>query len=173
MKFTLRREPARTLCLELKTPAQTLRDGWIKAKVAATSTSGAVALAGHIEDSDALAPLNAISHIVWGDEAYQERDFSLKYTGTAIALNEVSVAGWAFLHEWIFGRSRENGNSAFAALGAGAIAILAYVVDYHAVPARFKPGFERHLQPKSLVLIYILLALSLVLGDALTPKKKD
>jgi hypothetical protein len=33
---------------------------------------------------------------VWGDEAYSQRTASLKYTGTALLLNDVSIAGWAY-----------------------------------------------------------------------------
>ncbi|RYD87292.1 MAG: hypothetical protein EOP50_21000, partial [Sphingobacteriales bacterium] len=118
-----------------------------KAKLAGTLGACSVALAGQIEDSDAISPLNAISHIVWGNEAYQHRDPSLKYTGTALLLNDASIAGWAYLHEWMFAKARREGRGRVCALGAVAVAILAYVVDYHCVPERFKPGFERHLQP--------------------------
>lgn len=143
----------------------TLITGSPKAKLAGTLGACSVALAGQIEDSDAISPLNAISHIVWGDEAYKQNKPSLRYTGTALILNDVSIAGWAYLHEWLFARARREGRGRVCALGAVAIAILAYLVDYHAVPERFKPGFERHLQPKSLVLIYLILALSLMAGD--------
>lgn len=131
-------------------------------------SAGAVALAGKIEDDDALAPLNAISHIVWGDEAFEQRDFSLRYTGTALLLNGVSVASWALLHEWLISRhrnrrrSRNRAQSNLAPFAGGAlVSLVAYLADYHLVPERLKPGFERHLQPKSLLFIYVLLALAL------------
>ena len=151
---------------------RTLLVGAPKAKLTGTLGACAVALAGHIEDSDAISPLNAISHIVWGDEAFAQRDLSLKYTGTALLLNEASVASWAYLHEWLFGRSRREGRGASCVLGAIGVSALAYLVDYHAVPERLKPGFERHLQPKSLLLIYSVLALSLMAGDLLIGKRR-
>lgn len=150
----------------------TLLFGAPKAKLAGTLGACSVALAGHIEDSDALSPLNAISHIVWGDEAFKERELSLKYTGTGLLLNEVSVSLWAYLHEWLFARARQEGRGTVCALGAVGISIVAYLADYHFVPERFKPGFERHLQPKSLLLIYSILALSLMAGDLLTGRKR-
>lgn len=150
---------------------ETLIIGAPKAKVVGTLGACAVALAGQIEDSDAISPLNAISHIVWGDEAFKQREPSLKYTGTALLLNDVSIAGWAYLHEWMFAKARREGRGKVCALGAIAVSLLAYLVDYHCVPERFKPGFERHLQPKSLVLIYLILALSLMASDLVIGRK--
>ena len=150
----------------------TLIVGAPKAKLAGTLGACSVLLAGQIEDSDAVSPLNAISHIVWGDEAFKERELSLKYTGTALLLNEVSVALWAYLHEWLFAKARREGRGSVCAIGAVGVSTLAYLVDYHAVPERFKPGFERHLQPKSLLLIYSALALSLMASDLIIGRKR-
>jgi hypothetical protein len=149
----------------------TLIVGAPKAKLAGTLGACSVALAGQIEDSDAISPLNAISHIVWGDEAFKQSEPSLKYTGTALLLNDVSIAGWAYLHEWLFARARREGRGNVCALGAVFVSALAYLADYHCVPERFKPGFERHLQPKSLVLIYLILALSLMASDLIIGKE--
>jgi hypothetical protein len=148
----------------LKSPSETLIDGAIKAELAASTTLATVALCGHIEDGDAVSPINAISHIVWGDEAYTQRDLSLKYTATGALINDVSVWSWALLHEWLFGKAQDEGNIKKSLFGGVLISLLAYVVDYHFVPKRLKPGFERHLQPKSLLVIYAVLALTLGLG---------
>ena len=109
---------------------------------------------------------------MWGDEAFKESQPSLKYTGTALLLNEVSIAGWAYLHEWLFAKARRQGRGDICALGAIGVSALAYIIDYHAVPERFKPGFERHLQPKSLLLIYSFLALSLMASDLIIGRKR-
>ena len=159
-------------CASLKSPKQTLVEGAPKAKIVGAASLASVALAGAIEDRDAVAPVNAISHIVWGDEAYEQRELSLKYTGTAVLLNDVSVAGWAYLHEWLFGKAQDEGKIGTSLVGGAAISLLAYLIDYHLVPKRFKPGFERHLQPKSLVFIYVILALALGLGGFLTGRGK-
>lgn len=149
------------ICLDLKSGREVLFQGAPRAKLTATVLAGAVALAGQIEDSDAVAPINAISHIVWGDEAYNQHEPSWKYTGTGLLLNHVSVASWALLYEWIFGRARDRGQVGRALGGGFLISLLAYLADYHAVPSRLKPGFERHLQPKSLMFIYFVLGLAL------------
>ena len=147
-----------------------LISGAPKAKLTALGGALSVAFCGQIEDGDALAPINAISHIAWGDEAFSKRDLSLKYTGTALLLNEVSIAGWGYIHELFFKRARQKGQWGTCALGAIGVSLLAYVVDYHIAPERYKPGFERHLQPKSLLFIYICLAASLFGSDLLVGK---
>ncbi len=146
----------------------TLISGAPKAALAGTVGAASVMLAGQMEDSDAISPLNAIAHIAFGDEAFDKRELSLKYTGTALLLNNVSIAGWAYMHEWLFARARRRGKYGVCALGAVGMSLFAYVVDYHVAPERYKPGFERHLQPKSLLFIYICLAAALFGGDLLT-----
>ena len=151
---------------ERKSLREVFIEGAPKAKIVGLASAGAVALAGQIEDGDAVSPINAISHIVWGDEAYKERSASLKYTGTGLLLNDVSVMGWAYLHEWLFGRAREEGRIGTSLFGGALVSLLAYLIDYHAVPARLKPGFERHLMPRSLIFIYVVLALALGLSGS-------
>lgn len=141
-----------------------VRDLFIRTQVVGATTSGAVALCGQIEDGDAVSPLNAISHIAFGDDAYDQREASLKYTATGVALNQVAVGSWVLLYELLFGRARRRGDLRTALIGGSFVAALAYLVDYHAVPERLKPGFERHLMPKSLLFIYATLALALSVG---------
>lgn len=147
-----------------RTVPRALRACFIKGQIAGLTTTGAVALCGQIEDGDAISPVNAIAHIVHGDAAYNECDPSLKYTGTAVALNQGAIVAWALLHEIFFGKAQREGRCRTSLLGGAVVALIAYLVDYHAVPERLKPGFERHLMPRSLFFIYLVLALSLGLG---------
>jgi hypothetical protein len=128
------------------------------------ATTGAIALMGQIEDGDAVSPLNAISHIFYGDKAYAERELSAQYTGTGLALNQASVGMWVVLYEVLFGKAKRRGDTNKALLGGAAVSGLAYLIDYHVVPARLKPGFEKHLMPRSLFFIYAVLALALAWG---------
>jgi hypothetical protein len=50
-----------------------------------------------------------------------------------------------------------------------ATSALAYVVDYHVVPDRFTPGFEKRLPDRSLGLIYTVLALGLAASELAAP----
>ena len=47
---------------------------------ASAATTAAVAICGQAEGGNGLAPLNAISHIAWGDKAARQEEPSLKYT---------------------------------------------------------------------------------------------
>ncbi len=136
----------------------------VKSQVAGLATTGAVAFCGLFEDGDAVSPVNDISHIVWGDKAFEQGELSLKYTGTAVFLNQTAIASWALLHQIGFGRAQKRGDKLNSVLGGILVSGLAYVIDYHIVPPRLKPGFERHLTPCSLFFIYAALALALGLG---------
>jgi hypothetical protein len=50
---------------------------------------------------------------------------------------------------------------------------VAYVVDYHVVPKRLTPGIESRLSCRSLLLVYVVLALSLGLGGLLTVSEEE
>ena len=46
-------------------------------------------------------------------------------------------------------------------LSGAAVSALAYLTDYHVVPSRLTPGFEKRLGGRSLLAIYAALAFSL------------
>ena len=138
--------------------------------VASVATTVAIAALGKAEGTTAAAPINAISHILWGDEAATQDDLSATYTLTGLGLNTAAVGSWAALYELCFGGRRKEGVLAKALLGGAAISLLAYVVDYFVVPERLTPGFEKRLSGASLFAIYVVLALSLGLGRPLLGK---
>lgn len=130
--------------------------------LAAGVTTLAAASVGTLEQNDPLAPINAVSHIAWGDEAARHSEASLKYTGTGLVLNAMAVAGWAILHVACF---QKQSRSLDRALALGAVtSAAAYVTDYHIVPQRVTPGFEKVVKPRSLLMIYAALAGALGVG---------
>lgn len=131
---------------------------------AAAATTLATAICGELEEGNAIAPLNAISHIAWGDEAAAHEEASWKYTATGIALNGAAVTSWAGIFEMYFGRAVDRQDFNQALIGDAAVSALAFVTDYYLVPRRFTPGFEKRLSNTSLLGIYSALALSLALG---------
>lgn len=156
----------------LKSPLQTLQDGWIRSQGVALVAAASVALIGKLENGDGVTPLNAVSHIAWGDESFEQSEASLKYTGAGLALNQVSVTSWALLHEWLFGRARDEGKWGVSLAGGVLVSALAYVVDFKLVPNRYKPGFERKLSSRGLLAVYLLLAIALGWGKTnCTPRK--
>ena len=147
-----------------KRPFQTLRDGAVRSQLVALSAALAVALVGHVENGDGVAALNAISHIAFGEESFEKNELSLKYTGAAFLLNQISVTGWALGHEWLFGGARDQGKRGVSLAGGALVAALAYLVDFKLAPDRYKPGFERKLSRQGLLAVYVMLALALGWG---------
>lgn len=148
----------------LKSPFQTLRDGAVRSQLIAASAAAAVAVVGRLENGDGITPLNNVSHIAWGDDGFDQAELSVKYTGSALVLNQVSVTSWALLHEWIFGKARDEGKWGVSMAGGFVVSAIAYVVDFKLAPDRYKPGFERLLSERGLLAVYVLLALALGWG---------
>lgn len=134
---------------------------------ASAATTAVVSLCGEAEERNAVAPLNAVSHILWGDSAARQDDLSLKHTATGVALNTLAITSWAGVYEAIFGGRARRGSNRAALFGGIATSALAYVTDYYVVPRRFTPGFEKRLSPLSMFTVYATLALSLPIASIL------
>lgn len=132
---------------------------------ATAATTAAVALCGERDDANPIAPINAISHILWGDKAARQEDASIQYTLAGVALNSAAVLSWAAVYELTFGQLARKGNFAAAVLGGASVAGLAYVTDYYIVPKRLTPGFEKRLSPRSMFAVYATLAATLPLAS--------
>ncbi len=138
-----------------------LLDALISGTVAGIATTAAAATAARREGAPAVAPLNAVSHVVWGDEAGHQDEVSARYTATGFATNHAACVFWAAIYEAL--RRRVGGGVTGALASGPTVAALAYVVDYHLVPKRLTPGYELRLSPTGLSAIYGALALSLPL----------
>jgi hypothetical protein len=136
-------------------------------------TTAAIPLAGYLENENAAAPLNAVSHIPFGDEAFRQDQPTLQYTATGAALNVAAMATWAAAYELLFGKAARRGNIAAGILGGAAVAGLAYVTDYYIVPKRLTPGFEERLSGRSMFGIYAVLAASLPLASLISPSRNE
>ena len=134
---------------------------------AAAATTAMVAICGELEEGNSVAPLNAISHILWGESAARRDHASMKHTAAGVALNTLAITSWGATYEVVFGSAARKGNMKAAILGGISIAGLAYVVDYYIVPRRLTPGFEKRLSPASMLAIYATLALTLPLASIL------
>lgn len=122
-----------------------------------------LAARGRAECGSAAGPNNGPSQWVWGRRGARARRASLRHTVVGYGIHHAMSVGWAMLFE----RLRGSGAGAPLArtLAAGAAtAALAYVVDYKVVPRRLQPGFDVHLTPKSLFLVYAGFAGALALA---------
>lgn len=136
--------------------------------LATTSTTMALGALGAAQSRDPIGPINAVSHILYGDEeAMTTSDIDARHTLAGAGLNSASVTLWAGVFELLFGRWARRGTRQAFAAGA-MVSGLAYAVDYHVVPKRLTPGFEQKLSPKRLVAVYGILAASLAVGALLS-----
>jgi hypothetical protein len=147
-----------------------LRDATQSGAIAAGTVSAAVALAGARDSGSAVAPLNATSHIAWGESAGAVESVDAKHTLLGMALNAGACFFWATFYEKWFGRAAERRDVGVALLGGAVVATAAYVTDYHLVPKRLTPGWELRLSRRSLAAAYVVLALSLPLRGLLRGK---
>lgn len=137
---------------------------------ASAATTLTVALAGMAEQGSPWPALNSVSKMVHGNHAPWRNEPSWKYTGTGALLNTAAVLSWAAIYAVLRGR-RTRTDYVRAVTAGAATSALAYVIDYHVVPERFTPGFEKRLPNRSLGLIYAALALGLAASELAQPER--
>lgn len=133
---------------------EAIRDVALTGALASAASTAILALRGQDEADSRSAPSNATSHWIWGEQAMQQDEPSLRYTVLGYAIHHASSTLWASVYERLFGREAERGHAGKALLGGAAVAALACLVDYRLTPERLRPGFERHLSRSSLFLTY-------------------
>ena len=148
-----------------------MKDAAISGGFAAMAVNAATAAVGRAETGHALAPINAVSHVLWGDRAAEMDAASMKYTFNGLAINSGATVFWATIYEKFFGEAADRRDLPLALLGGGAVAGMAYVVDYHLVPERLTPGYDKRLSGKSMTVLYGVLALGLTVGAFLRKQR--
>jgi hypothetical protein len=156
----------------MDTERHELTDALISGTIAGLATALAATALGVKERSSPAQPLNATSHIVFGDKAARHREPSLKYTGTGFLLNHAATLMWATMYEELFGKAADAGQIGKALAGGAAVAGLAYLTDYWLIPERFTPGYEKPLSGRALATIFGVLALSLPLRGLASAARK-
>lgn len=132
--------------------------------LASAATTAAVAVLGKMDDGSAAGPINAVSHILWGDKDADTDAVDAPHTITGAGLNAAAVTAWAGVHELFM--PKEGRPSVQCALMVGvAVSTIAYVTDYHVGPKRLTPGFEKRLKPGAVFSVYVVLALFLAAGS--------
>ena len=144
-------------------PASLLRRVLLDGTVAGTLGTALLAWRGSAESASAAAPLNAVSHWLWGDRSLRSNAASWRYTGLGTATNLAASLLWAGLYELLQTRRRIRA-PLDAAVRALAVAAVAALVDFRLVPKRLTPGFEHRLSTRSLLLFYGAFAAGLALG---------
>lgn len=127
----------------------------------------AAALFSRVENRHAARPINAIAHIADGGAPPASDGRSYRNTALGFATHMAASIWWAAFFEALFGhRARRSAREALA--GGTSIAAAAYVVDYHVVSKRFRPGFERYLSGAGMLAVYASLAAGFALSARLS-----
>ena len=144
---------------------------WLPVRLAAALSLAVLAWRGRVDTGSAAAPVNAVSHILWGDESLRRDDATAAHTLLGGTVHAASALFWAGLYGWVR-RQRSRPSSPGAAADAAVLTLIAAVVDLKLVPRRLTPGFERRLSAASLVSVYAALGAGLALGDRLLAARR-
>ena len=146
---------------------QALREGLVCGSLAALVSTATMAALARRNGGSAVAPLNAVSHWLWGDAALREDRASWATTGTAYVTHHLSAVFWATLYARLYGHRPEAKRWPQAVAGGLATSAAAAAIDYTLVPKRLTPGFENRLATRDTVAVFGSLAAGLALGALL------
>lgn len=155
----------------MKTWSQALRDGIPTGASASILSTVALSALGERESGSPYAPVNAVSHWVWGDRAKLRDGPSKRHTLLGYGIHHLSATFWAVFYEKWFGERAERGELGTAVAGAAAVSALACFVDYRVAPYRLQPGYEAHLTKPSLFLVYASFGAGLLLHSLARRKR--
>jgi hypothetical protein len=150
-----------------------LREGAIAGTVAGLLSAVVLAISGQRQSGSAVAPINAVSHWLWGDEALHAQEPSLRHTVTGFVTNHLAAMFWAGLYSLAYGHRDQAKQLPQALAGAAATSAVAYLVDYHVVPKRLTPGYEHRISSGAMLATYGALAAGLALGALLLGERRS
>ncbi len=118
-----------------------------------------------VEEDSAAGAVNGPSQWVWGEEEAYTRRATWRHTAVGYTVHHASSIFWAVFYEHLFGRSRARELKSVSTVQvlaeAAAVTGVAYVVDYHLVPRRLRPGFRKHIGPAAILATYVAFAAGL------------
>lgn len=156
----------------MKNWSDALKDGLVSGSLVSVVSTAVLALRGRRETGSGYAPVNAVSHWIYGDRAAYQDDPSLRYTLPGYVIHHGSSLIWGVVYERWFGQRAEKLDVAPALGGAVAVAGLACFVDYKMTPERLQPGFEKRLSMASMAMVYGGVAVGLVMRGFLSAARK-
>lgn len=158
----------------MQEPLRSEMDEWVRASrqamvsgtLASVLSTAVLAMLGKSTLGKAVAPTNATSHWLWGEQAYGEHEPSLRHTGVGYATHHASAIMWATIFErWLnYSGALRTGE---IARDAAAMTAIASFVDYQLTPPRLRPGFEQHLSRGELLGVFAAFGAGLALGAVL------
>lgn len=141
-----------------------IRQALVAGSLAALLSLAALGTAGRRENRSAAAPINAVSHWYWGDEALHRQQADLAHTATGLVTHHAASVFWAGLFAWVARDRPALRTPKGVVLGSIATSALACFVDFQLTPKRFTPGYEHRLSRTALAGTYALFAVGLAVG---------
>lgn len=158
----------------MQEPLRSEAEEWVKAgrqavvsgTLASVLSTAVLAIFGRSTLGKALAPTNATSHWLWGNQAYREHTASFRHTGVGYATHHASAMMWATIFErWL--NYRNVLRTSEIVRDAAAMSAIASFVDYQLTPPRLRPGFEQHLSRGELLAVFAAFGVGLACGAVL------
>lgn len=146
-----------TLCVHTVSPH--LRSAIIAGTGANLTSTIALALCGRRETGSAAGPVNGPSQWLWGEHEAYTREATWRHTATGYGIHHAMSIAWAFMYAHMC--ERRHASARQLCTSAATVAGLAYLVDYHVAPRRLRPGFKKHLGPRSIFAVYAAFAVGL------------
>lgn len=142
----------------------------IPGSVAGLLSTAALAICGRLHGKRASAPISAVSHWLWPQEANQTARPEWRHLLAGLAIHQSMSIGWAACNALAVAAARTSprlrGGAAQShgqrvALAA-ATTLAAAAGDCIVVPKRFTPGFEYHLPAAHIAAVYLAFGAGLV-----------
>ncbi|MES2977455.1 MAG: hypothetical protein V4731_03455 [Pseudomonadota bacterium] len=150
-----------------------LEEGLVAGSVASVLSTVALAAEGRRETGSAYAPTNAVSHWLWGDEAFLHDEADIMHTAAGYAIHHATSVFWATLYSRFHGQ-KPMAKAPSRVIPAAAVAsALACFVDYRLTPRRLTPGFENRLSTPAMLTVYSAFGLGLALANLMMSDRND
>jgi hypothetical protein len=144
-----------------------LREGALAGSLASLLSTAVLATAGLRQAGSAVAPTNAVSHWLWGNESLHAQRPPLRHTVTGYVTHHLASIFWAALYSRLYGH-RDTAKSLPQAVAGGiATSAVGCFIDYQLVPKRLTPGYEHRISDGAMVATYGALAAGFALGALL------
>jgi hypothetical protein len=141
-----------------------LAEGAVSGSIAAVLSAAVVAVAGKRESGSAIAPINAVSHWMWGEEAAQDETVNVRHTGVGAVTQLLAGMFWGTLHALLRPHVRDEDVVPAAIAGGIATSVAAGVLDYGLIPKRLTPGYELRVSNRAIVAAFAAIAVGVAIG---------
>lgn len=151
-----------------------VRHALVSGALASLLSAAALVALGRREAGAGAAPVNAVSHWYWGDEALRRNRTDVMHTAVGYATHHGASTFWAALQAWATLRWPQLRRSPRARVAtSAATSAIACFVDFQLTPHRLTPGYEHRLSKPALGVVYAAFAVGLALGTAAVFRQHD